>query len=161
MLSRNTSKDVFPVLSAFSSKRFITSTPSHSTIAFSSHLSSAANDLGNQNVVPFDTVTFNEGNAFDPVLHIFTCPTDGIYVFMAALVSEYQQNTATEIVLNGNPLAIVYSAGSSGSHGYDQGFNSVITRCNAGNRVWVQIHGHQGSTVLGDKWCSFSGFQLA
>jgi len=44
--------------------------------------------LGHQQVVPFDTVRLNAGNAFDPTTHIFICPVDGVYVFQSALMAE-------------------------------------------------------------------------
>lgn len=132
-----------------------------STVAFSSYFQSTVKELGFHHTIPFDTVIANEGSGFDPLLHVFTCPSDGTYVFMTALLADFQQNTVTEIVINGSPLVLAYSAGGNGSHGYDQGFNSVITHCNAGDRVWVQIHNHQGETVFGGRFSTFSGYKLS
>jgi len=123
-------------------------------------MSAPATELGLHHTIPFDTSTLNEGGAFDDLLHVFTCPVDGVYMFMTALLANLHENTATEIVLNGNPLATTYSAGSTGGHGHDQGFNSVITKCVKGDRVWVQIHGHQGTTVFGGTFNTFSGYRL-
>ncbi|XP_052791832.1 cerebellin-1-like [Mya arenaria] len=139
-------------------KKFVVSNEEVSTVAFTVTMSAKATELGKQQIIPFDTILLNEGNAFDPALHGFTCPISGIYTFMTALLADIHENTVTEIVHNGTPLVQAYSAGSTSSHGFDQGFNAVMVRCNAGERVWVQLSNHQGTTVFAGGFSSFSGF---
>ncbi|XP_052792002.1 uncharacterized protein LOC128226145 [Mya arenaria] len=132
-------------------KKFVVSNEEVSNVAFTVTMSAKATKLGKQQIIPFDTILLNEGNGF-------TCSISGIYTFMTALIADIHESTVTEIVHNGTPLVFAYSAGSTTGHGYDQGFNAVMVRCNAGKRVWVQLHGHQGTTVIEDGWSSFSGF---
>jgi len=126
-------------------------------VAFTALPSSHARELGLDHTIPFNKTILNHCGAFDTTASVFTCPVDGIYAFMTAVIADIHQNTVTEIVLNGAPLVQAYS-GASSVHGFDQGFNTVLTECRAGDRVWVKMHGNQGSTVLGYGWSSFSGF---
>lgn len=68
--------------------------------------------------------------------------------------------TQTEIVKNGAGLVTQYAAGSTDSHGFDQGFNSVITQCSRGDRIWVQNYLDLGTTIFSSRYTTFSGFLL-
>ena len=142
-------------------RRFVVQNSEVDSVAFNALLSTHATGLGLHHVIPFDRATLNHGGAFDPLLHVFTCPIHGIYAFMTAAIAHQYQNTVTEIVLNGAPLVQAYSAGSTGGHGYDQGFNAILTECRVGDRVWVQIHDHQGTTLFSGGFSSFSGFLVS
>ncbi|XP_052792043.1 uncharacterized protein LOC128226192 [Mya arenaria] len=140
-------------------RRITASGGSSNHVAFSAQLSTDTLELGLHHMIPFDVAITNEGGAFDTTLSVFTCPVNGIYTFMCAQTSLRNDYIQLEIVINGNSVAEMYAAGAtSGSgHGYDQGFNSVIRRCNTGDRVWVRVHNHDG-TALNRYGSSFSGF---
>jgi hypothetical protein len=101
--------------------------------AFSAFLSDHVSGLGKEQTIPFDEVLLNEGNAYDPVLHAFICPVNGIYMFQSVVMCNLNQYMQTEIVTDGTTLTRMYSSGATGSDGYDQGFNSAIVRCNQGS----------------------------
>ncbi|XP_053391039.1 uncharacterized protein LOC123545079 [Mercenaria mercenaria] len=143
-------------------KRLLGPAISH-RVAFSAYLSpsvQAISELGREHTIPFDKVLLNEGQAFDTVLHAFICPVNGIYMFQSALMSDQNQLIQTELVKDGTPLVRMYAAGSDGSRGYDQGFNSANIKCNNGERVWVRIHAHFGTSVFAWQYSSFSGHIL-
>jgi len=130
-----------------------------SQIAFSANMSSHAQGLGFRQVVPFNTVRLNAGNAFDPITHVFICPVDGVYVFQSALMAYPHDMVQTSIVLDGTEGANIYAAGANSGHGYDQGFNSLVTLCQRGQHVWVEIINQAAHQVLAT-FTSFSGFLL-
>ncbi|XP_045208478.2 uncharacterized protein LOC123560339 [Mercenaria mercenaria] len=139
----------------------ITPPGSQQRIAFSAHLSHDLSGLGTSQTIPFDIITLNEGQAFDSILHTFICPLSGIYVFQSAILSGNHDWMQTEIVKDGHGLVNVVAHGSNVEHGYDQGFNSVITACNKGERVWVRKQAFFGGTNLtGNRYTSFSGYLL-
>ncbi|XP_053383684.1 uncharacterized protein LOC128549925 [Mercenaria mercenaria] len=141
-------------------KRLLTAPGSH-RVAFSSHLSAKATELGKEHPIPFDQVLLNEGQAFDTVLHAFICPVDGIYMFQSSLLCDYGAHIETEIVKDGSVLARIYAAGDNGlPHGWDQGFNSATVQCNKGERVWVRVRLHNGNTVYPEQFSTFSGFLI-
>ncbi|XP_053408949.1 uncharacterized protein LOC128559905 [Mercenaria mercenaria] len=139
----------------------ITPPGSQQRIAFSAHLSHDLSGLGTSQTIPFDIITLNEGQAFDSILHTFICPLSGIYVFQSAILSANHDWMQTEIVKDGHGLVNVVAHGSNVEHGHDQGFNSVITACNKGERVWVRKRAFFGGTNLtGNRYTSFSGYLL-
>jgi len=136
-----------------------------SQIAFASHLSSHAKGLGVHQVVPFDNVTLNAGNAFDPVTHVFLCPVTGVYVFQSSLMAEQHDMIQTAIVIDGANGAKLYASGADSARagsglGYDQGFNSLVTLCKQGQHVWVRNHHANGHAVYPAHFSTFSGFML-
>ncbi|XP_060589559.1 uncharacterized protein LOC132744793 [Ruditapes philippinarum] len=64
--------------------------------AFSAFLSDHVSGLGKEQTIPFDDVLLNEGNAYDPVLHAFICPVNGIYMFQSAVMCNHNQYMQTE-----------------------------------------------------------------
>ena len=129
-------------------------------IAFSAHLRDSTSGLGDGQVIKFDIITTNEGNAYDASTGYFTCPQNGTYFFTSTLTSTYRAEFQGELVYNDRQQAVVYVAGSLGSHGHDQGANSVILNCIRGQHVCMRsVHDHRGN-VYGGVYSTFSGFLL-
>jgi len=131
-----------------------------SQIAFHAYLTDHARNLGLHQVVPFDGVLLNAGNAFDPVMHTFICPVEGVYVFQSALMAENRDMAETAIVLDGAESARIYASGAGTDYGFDQGFNSLVTLCKRGQHVWVHAIHPNGHTVYPYNYSTFSGFLL-
>lgn len=127
--------------------------------AFSAFLSTDPTDLGRQAIIPFDKTVYNENNAFDTVMHTFICPFDGIYYFHSSLMVKLSQHVELEMVKDGLVLIRIFAAGATSGYGFDQGSNSVVTRCNQGEHVWVRVYETVGTTV-DDFGTTFSGFFL-
>ncbi|XP_052803185.1 complement C1q-like protein 2 [Mya arenaria] len=133
---------------------------SPSQVAFHAYLSAHPTGLAHHDVIPFDMTKLNAGNAFDPSTHVFTCPFNGIYVFQSALMSEAHDMVQTEIVIDGADEVSMYAAGSTNSHGFDQGFNALVNTCRKGQRVWVRNYHINGHGMYSMEYSSFSGFLL-
>lgn len=79
---------------------------------------------------------------------------------MSSVTSGHYKYGQTELIKDGASLMNIYSAGATSGHGFDQGFNSVITRCNEGEAVWVRAFKDEASAILGVRYTTFSGFLL-
>ena len=47
-------------------------------MALTAYLSANSTGLGREQTIPFDGTYINIGNAFDPILHVFICPVNGV-----------------------------------------------------------------------------------
>lgn len=54
----------------------------------------------------------------------------------------------------------MYAAGATTAYGYFQGFNSAVVHCNQEEIVWVRVYLHEGTSLLGYRYSTFSGFLL-
>jgi hypothetical protein len=90
----------------------------------------------------------------------FTCPISGVYVFQSALMAQRYKYIQTEIVKESLTLARMYAATDTTTSRFDQGFNSVITRCNAGEKVWVRVVESWGTDIRSSRFTTFSGYLL-
>lgn len=132
-------------------------------MAFTAFLSAHASNLGHETIIPFDSVITNEGNAFNTVTHMFTCPITGMYAFQTALLSQINGFAITEIVKQGTRLVQAHTEGGkpgTTASGYDQGFNSVVTLCQKGEQVWVRNFQHYSDAIYGDRYTTFTGYIL-
>ncbi|XP_052799372.1 complement C1q-like protein 3 [Mya arenaria] len=134
-------------------------THGHSPVAFQAYLSQGTG-VGLHQVIPFNVATLNVGNAFNPTTHTFTCPVNGLYVFQSALTSQNGQMAQGQIMIAGMEGPNIYAAGASNGHGFDQGFNSLVTVCRKGDTVWVRNYHDQSRDMFTLKYTSFSGYLL-
>lgn len=130
------------------------------SVAFTAYLSGHASNLGHQHTIPFDSVILNEGQAFNPNTHEFTCPVTGVYTFQTALMSQANTISITEIVKEGVQLVHAHAEARAAGTYFDQGFNSVVTKCNKGESVWVRNFKHFGTDVYSERYTTFTGFLL-
>ncbi|KAK3587201.1 hypothetical protein CHS0354_016897 [Potamilus streckersoni] len=140
----------------------ITSQPGSAQVAFSAYLSAAIHNLQIGQLISFDRVALNIGNGFDATTGTFTCPVAGIYFVTVSLMSYLNNELKAELVQDGNNIAGVYTAGGSSSID-NQGSNSVVTRCEAGQKLLVRAFDISGSKIWGHpdyRWSTFSGFLL-
>ena len=113
--------------------------------------------LGQHQIVQFNQVITNIGNAYDAHSGIFTTPVAGSYAFFLSQMTPNQHSSLyLAIKKNGaTTLDRVYSEGSN-SENFDQGSGLVTTHLATGDRVWVQQV--YGDAVRGSYWTIFSGF---
>lgn len=131
--------------------------------AFFATLSSDKNDLPTNAVVIFDTVSLNEGDAYDGTAGKFTCPEDGLYHFSWTTVSGDDKDFTSVLVANDRKIAenVVDSDSVSDTM---TGTSNVIVRMIKGQKAWIAVQSSDGKHLdknWGDSPCSmFSGFRL-
>ncbi|BFZ06155.1 hypothetical protein BsWGS_09194 [Bradybaena similaris] len=113
----------------------------------------AANDI-----VKFDNVVTNEGNAYNKDSGIFTATKPGLYVFHFNALSEYGTTFLFDLIHNDEILASAYEKVPS-SNG--QGGNSVIVRVKSGDHVYVRAKDAAIIYNSSDRpYATFSGYYL-
>ena len=106
----------------------------------------------------------NVGGGYDPQNGIFTCPSEGEYVFIWTVMGGYVgggsgssgDNCDAYIYRNGASSLMTYSHEESGS-GYESATNTVMFHLNIGDTVWIQtgycryFHGYPTTAFSGWK----------
>ena len=118
--------------------------------------------VGNaSDILLFDSVTTNAGNAFDVSTGIFTCPTAGMYVF------SYTVTTADYPIVvlcrNEDILATVFRS-FDGAGLYDTVSNQAVVQLAVGDQVGIIFMGYDSQSVYGDPYyhyTTFSGYMLS
>ncbi|XP_052790881.1 complement C1q-like protein 4 [Mya arenaria] len=142
-----------------SRKRFIV-TPD-AQVAFSVHVAGPQFTPANKAKIPYNTVDIDLGIGYDVSQHVFTCPENGVYFFHTGLYARGLDITKVNIVKEGTSLTMAGTRGDNTGDGYDQGSNCVVTSCNQGQRVWVEVSSMTtGAVDAGNKATSFTGFLL-
>ena len=85
--------------------------------------------------VVFNNVISDVSNSYDPITSAFTCPISGVYSFTVSLIGQVNQRVRVWLNLESQRLCQVYI---TVSQGYNHGSNTIVTRCDAGERVWVE-----------------------
>nr|XP_022296734.1 complement C1q tumor necrosis factor-related protein 3-like [Crassostrea virginica] len=128
-------------------------------IAFQSTRTNHLQNLKNQQTVIFDKVSLNEGNAYNQKTGEFTATVGGVYSFNWKILTSTGKYFITEIVHNGNAIALNYCDGRGISTGYASTSNQAIIRMKKGDKVWIRTHGGHGIFANGG-WCDFSGYKV-
>ncbi|KAK3085008.1 hypothetical protein FSP39_022817, partial [Pinctada imbricata] len=128
-----------------------------SKIAFYTGLNSSLQNLPYNYKLVFDKVYLNEGKAYDFHTGIFTCPTDGIYVFHWTITTKAGQYFYTDFMVNGNVVgrsrphaAYVNRAASS----------TVVQRLVIGDKVWIEPSGNYTGQYAYEGWSFYSGYMI-
>lgn len=125
--------------------------------AFTARLSTHLYKLGMNQRIVFDNIVTNIGSAYSGTTGVFTAPNDGIYYFIATVMSHLGQHIETEVVVNGQTMVKMYSFDKD----HEQGTSGVVLQLQTSDEVWVQHLKTQGENVYGDQWSTFSGFKLS
>lgn len=127
-------------------------------VAFSARVSQHVNNLAAHQPIVFGTVLTNIGNYYNNTTGVFYVPIAGTYQFFVNILSEADNNIETELVVNGNMMAEIYS-GAGKYHG--AGSNLVIVRLNQGDNVWVKVHAAFSSDMaVHCCWSTFTGMLI-
>ena len=129
-------------------------------IAFQSTRTNHLQNLKNQETVIFDKVRLNEGNAYNQKTGEFTATVGGVYSFNWNILSNPGKYFITEIVHNGNLIALNYCDGRGISTGYASSSNQANIKMKKGDKVWIRTHGKHGIFAHGGGWCDFSGYKV-
>ncbi|KAK3611586.1 hypothetical protein CHS0354_018101 [Potamilus streckersoni] len=115
-------------------------------VAFSAYLTHREYHLGITQVIKYDSVLINEGNFYNPLTGIFTCPEDGIYLFSFFTAAYGNHKNWVRLVVDNVNLSGATSEGTRDYHD-DQGGNVAIIRLRAGQSVWMSVV-HAGDAEL-------------
>lgn len=115
--------------------------------------------MKNQEIVIFDKVSLNDGNAYNKTSGIFTAPMDGIYSFTWSILTQGGKYFVSDIVRNGHKVASNYSDGR-GHNGWPMSTSHVYIKMKKGEKVWIRAQSNYGHFAYGGHWCSFSGAKL-
>ncbi|KAL3831366.1 hypothetical protein ACJMK2_023119 [Sinanodonta woodiana] len=132
-------------------------------VAFSTYLTDYVYHLGINQVIKYNGVLTNEGNAYNALTGIFTCPEDGLYLF--SFFATTINNQAVWVRLMVDDINVSDAVGYSLRDGQDdQGGNVAILRLTAGQSVWTSTQFHGDSTLAGTRdfrHVTFSGVRLS
>ncbi|XP_071177458.1 uncharacterized protein [Mytilus edulis] len=130
-------------------------------IGFTAVLGKDVSNLGDNQVILFDTVYTNEGSDYNPRTGVFTCEIPGLYTFYVHTLAEPGKHLETEIIKNLQHMASTYAYDKDF---YSSGSNMAVMSLQIGDTVLVRSYGnghdHNGS-VIDYKYTSFSGFLIA
>lgn len=126
------------------------------TISFNAR--EAADTSPNKNqVIVFQSVIHNFGNAYDVTAGIFTAPVTGLYLFSVQICTYYSNHGRFQAVVDRSANVILAIQEYDSSH-HTSTSNTVSQYLTEGQRVWVQAS--YGSTNLfedAECWNQFSG----
>ncbi|XP_045206519.2 uncharacterized protein LOC123558705 [Mercenaria mercenaria] len=129
-------------------------------VSFSVYLSHLQEHLGVHQVVKFDRVITNDGNAYNMHTGVFTVPVTGTYMFIF-YVSSSTSNVQFNLVVDDSIKASGVAKPSPLGQSQDvQGGGAVILKLNQGVLVWIENE-DSNSEVYSTayyRWVTFSGF---
>ncbi|KAL3831364.1 hypothetical protein ACJMK2_023117 [Sinanodonta woodiana] len=132
-------------------------------VAFSTYITDYVSHLGINQVIKYNGVMTNEGNAYNALTGIFTCPQDGLYLFSFFANSIHGQPVWVQLMVDDINVSDAV-ANSPPDDQDDQGGNVAILRLTTGQLVWTSTHFHSDSTLAGTRdfrHVTFSGVRLS
>ena len=120
-------------------------------VAFSAFPASTI-DFDSGITVKYDSIVTNIGGFYNPETSIFTCPTDGIYLFSVSFYTYDNRLMTGNIVRDGTVLLQLYSDFEEDQ----QASTTVLTECLAFDSVWVEC-AEDNSELRSGRRSSFSG----
>nr|AOF79098.1 complement C1Q-like protein [Sinohyriopsis cumingii] len=132
-------------------------------VAFSAYLSHYETHLGINQIIVYDGVLTNEGNAYNPSNGIFVCPQDGLYLLAFFTGTVNNHKTWVKLVVDNQVISNAVSEGARYEID-DQGGNVAICRLNAGQQVWTAIHNRADAeldSLSTFRHVTFSGVRLS
>ena len=132
-----------------------TSPPDVAKIAFYAVLTQDLT-LGQHQIVEYDKVITNVGNAYDSRHGHFISPVKGVYLMSFALMNMNVGDMTIEMVRNG----VRVSYGYAGSSDYNMATQVAIVMLEKGDMVWMR-HAHSSTQTLhGYEYNTFAGTLL-
>ncbi|KAK3606651.1 hypothetical protein CHS0354_035645 [Potamilus streckersoni] len=132
-------------------------------VAFSTYISKYVDHLGINQVIKYDGVLTNEGNAYNVHSGMFTCPQDGLYLISFFVATISNQAVFVQLMVDdiNDSGAVAYSMHPGQN---DQGGNVALLRLRRGQSVWIQTHFRSESSLASTtefRYATFSGVLLS
>ncbi|KAL4220393.1 hypothetical protein ACF0H5_020796 [Mactra antiquata] len=123
---------------------------------YATHKVAQVHHLGNNQVLPFQLIVTNIGNAFNNNTGSFVAPVDGTYVFHATILAIDTASGAhfrAHFDINGSSYSVFYITS------YDQSSQMLVIDLKAGDTVTIR-NDYTDFGVYGNHHTTFSGFLL-
>jgi len=130
-------------------------------IAFTAYLDHQSVHMGIGQIIVFNQVLINDGNAYNSLTGIFTAPVTGTYFFTFTI--HVWDLINAKLVKDGHDLVAIVATSPHDILKGEQSSNSVVVQLNVGQSVWAQSYFNADVTVDGYedfRVVTFSGFLL-
>ena len=128
-------------------------------VAFSAHFTKHLTSIGHNQILIFDGVDMNLGNAYDSHAGVFTAPVNGYYGFTWTIFVPSGHWMATLLEAGGKMVGASYSDARDSGPAYDTASNTVFVKLNKGDHVFVQRNADYGDYVH-STYSTFGGWLL-
>lgn len=132
-------------------------------VAFKAATSKYINHIGGHQIIEYDKVLLNEGNAYSALHGHMIAPVKGVYLLSFSIFAVHPTKLALEIVHNGVRIDVMYanSVGISNDDSQSRVFPVLLEQ---GDMIWLRTYpGYEGTNVYGSDghfYNSFSGVLL-
>ncbi|XP_062576101.1 uncharacterized protein LOC134237989 [Saccostrea cucullata] len=139
-------------------------TTSHSSIAFYAYMSAMIPSPNTHQVLVFDDVKTNFGNAYHPSTGLFIVPESGVYVFTWTFRTGAAYDHSIQLLINKDVVGTLFLRSVAGLDAQETGI--VVTHVNAGDDVYVRTHATlplgTSDSILSSSYgrTSFAGWKL-
>lgn len=107
-------------------------------------------------VIVFDKVWFNSGNAYDPNTGVFTIPRTGLYMISATVRSTANEYLHCHLRKDNEALLRIFGTG------YNTGTINPVMALSKGTRIYVNHDSNRiNEDILGAHYSMFSGLLLS
>ena len=112
-------------------------------------------DIHPKSIIKFGNVKMNVGGCYNPMLSVFTCADNGLYLFYVT-ISANGKAVWYEMVQDGVQRLLGYTGSSASTH-------FAMIRCHPKSHVWVKQGPYQPSSKQGmyGSHSQFGGFKIA
>lgn len=112
----------------------------------------------NNDVLKFQDVVLNVGDAYQPLTGIFTCPTSGLYHFSFNVV-KMGQRIRVELV---SKNTVVATAAAVDMVNADTATGGAVLQLVKGDQVFLQLAGNSDKTLMdtGNRFSTFMGYLI-
>ena len=144
-----------PVLSVAGPQRIRQAT-TEVPVAFFATLSSDIQHVGQNQLIVFDRVVTNVGNAYNPHVGVFTAPVTGIYGFSVSLIDYMGHTNEYKFYKNNDAISRIFLHAPDAGH-HESTSQTIVLQLSKGDDVTLRnMYGDE--SLRGDNYCSFAGF---
>ncbi|XP_060561977.1 complement C1q tumor necrosis factor-related protein 3-like [Ruditapes philippinarum] len=111
--------------------------PDNRQVAFSGTLSQPMLNSEFGQIVKFNAVTTNIGNAYDVATGIFQCPVSGLYLISTTVLGDKSSFVILETRQNGKLIARSHSG--IGGYGHKSGTDTSVIHANKGDKISSKV----------------------
>jgi hypothetical protein len=108
-------------------------------------------------VVKYDAVSHNGGQAYDVTTGLFTCPVDGLYLFLITHTNGIQ-SAKSEVQIRTDDSASSIARARPTQYAYGSAPGVGFVNCERGQTVWAEIASRDSNSLIrGAHYSKFSG----